>query len=156
MSARGTAARSPIGGWGRWVTLAAIAVAVWAAPTLASVWSTTGWSAGSKFRHLVAAYTHLFDPQAIAGSGLHGRAFGYTTMALLAAASVVGLVIAVRLVNRRAGIAHGLARGKDLARFSAKAMVARATVILGAANEDPTRSGFMMRSKTGSLFIGAS
>ena len=144
MSTRGSAARSPIGGWGRWVTFTAIAVAVWGAPTAASVWSTTGWSAGSKLRHLVAAYTHLLDPQAIEGSGLHGRAFGYTTISLLAAATLGGLAIAVRLVNRRAGIARGLAHGQDLVRFSAKAMVARATVILGAANEDPTRSGFMI------------
>ena len=124
MNTRGIAARSPIGGWGRWVTLAVVAISVWGAPTIASVWSTTGWSAGSKLRHLVDAYAHLLDPQAIESSGLHGRAFGYTTMALLAAAGAIGLAIAVHLVNRRAGIARGLAHGKDLARFSAKAMVA--------------------------------
>lgn len=144
MSARGTAARSPIGGWGRWGAIAGIAVAVWGAPTAASLWSTTGWSAGSKLSHLVDAYTHLLDPQTIAGSGLHGNAFGYTTILLLATACVIGVAVAVRLVNRRAGIARGLAHGKELARFSAKAMVARATVILGEANDDPTRSGFMI------------
>ena len=145
MSTQGTAARSPIGGWGRWVALAATAVAVWGAPTAASLWwSTTGWSAGSKARHLVAAYTHLFDPQSIEGSGLHGSAFGYSTLSLLAASSAVGLVVAVRVVNRQAGIARGLAHGDDLAWFSAKAMVARSKVILGTANDDPTRSGFMI------------
>jgi len=117
---------------------------VWAAPTAASLWSTTRWSAGSKLRNLVGAYAHLLDPQAIEGSGLHGRAFGYTTISLLAAVCVAGLVIAVRVVNRQAGIARGLAYGKELARFSAKAMVARATVFLGAANRDPNRSGFMI------------
>ena len=144
MSARGAAARSPIGGWGRWGAFAGIAVAVWGAPTAASLWSTTGWSAGSRLSHLVDAYTHLLDPQTIAGSGLHGNAFGYTTILLLATACGIGVAIAVRVVNRRAGIARGLAHGKDLARFSAKAMVARATVILGEANDDPARSGFMI------------
>ena len=142
---RGLAARSPIGGLGRWVAVVAAAGSMWAAPTLAAaIWSRTDWSPGRKLHDLVDAYTHMFVPQQIDGSGVSGPGFAVTTIAVLAAAAVAGMMAAVRITARRAAVGRGLGQGRDLDRFSRRAIVERSKVILGALDRDPTRSGVLV------------
>ena len=142
---RGLAARSPIGGLGRWVAVVAAAGSMWAAPTLAAaIWSRTDWSPGRKLHDLLDAYTHLFAPQQIDGSGVSGPGFAVTTIAVLAAAAVAGTMAAVRVTDRRAAVGRGLGQGRDLDRFSRRAIVERSKVILGALDRDPTRSGVLV------------
>lgn len=142
---RGLAARSPIGGLGCWVAVVAAAGSMWAAPTVAAaIWSRTDWSPGRKLHDLVDAYAHLFVPQQIDGSGVSGPGFAVTTIAVLAAAAVAGMMVAVRVTGRRAAVGRGLGQGRDLDRFSRRAIVERSKVILGALDRDPTRSGVLV------------
>ena len=65
---------------------------------------TTEWHPGRDLASLVAAYQHLFDPEAIIGSGLQGRRFGYTTIAVAGVWYAVGSIAAGRLLRRRRAV----------------------------------------------------
>lgn len=142
---RNLAARSPISQYASLIALGIVAGIVWAAPTLAAkAWSTTAWNPGGKLKDLVNAYRHLMRPEEIPGSGMHGRAFAYTTITILAVSVVTATAIALRVSRRRSARRRGLALGQDLARFSRKAIVQRSKVILGEHDRQPTHSGLLL------------
>lgn len=145
MSAPRSSARSPIAGWGRWAVIAGMAAGLWAAPAIAAAcWSTTRWHPGAHLGSTVAAYQHLFTPEQIPGSGMSDHRFAITVLAVLAVATVAGVVVTARLVRRRSAVLRGLAAGRDLDRFSARAIVARSKVILGAHDKVPAHAGLRL------------
>ena len=139
------AARSPIGSRTRWLPVVGLGAAVWLAPTVAARWwSSTGWSPGRSLRSMAAAYQHLLRPERIGGSGLDGARFAMTTIAVLAAVLAVEGMLVGRVWRRDAATRRGLASGRDLDRFSRRAIVARSTVILGARDPDPGHAGLLL------------
>ena len=93
---------------------------------------------------MIASYAHLMHPELIAGSGLHGRAFGVTVIGELAATFAGGVYATVWWSRRRAGERRGLAYGSHLNRFSRRAILKRAKVILGVDDRDPRHSGLLL------------
>ncbi|HWL44563.1 MAG TPA: type IV secretory system conjugative DNA transfer family protein [Ilumatobacter sp.] len=142
---RSAAGRSPINEWLPLAVLAGIAAVVWTAPSVAArVWSSTGWHPGRDLGSLATAYAHLFDPEQIAGSGLHGILFGATTVAVAVVLVGAGAFAAGQVQRRRRAALRGLAYGAELDRFSPKAIVAASDVILGRHERDPRQAGLMV------------
>lgn len=140
-----TADRAPVSEWGRWTVLAAAVVLVWAAPSLsARAWSSTGWHPGHDLVTLVRAYSALWHPETIDGSGLAGRRFGYTTIAVLVGGVAVLAVLTATIARRRRAAMRGLATAADLKRFSRQAVLARAPAILGAKTTNPAEVGVLV------------
>ena len=108
------------------------------------MWSTTGWHPGRDLASLVDAYQHLFDPERIAGSGLEGRRFGYTTIVVALGWVVVAALVAGRLLRRRRAVLRGLAYGRELDRFSRRSIIRQSEVILGERDRDPRRAGLLV------------
>lgn len=139
------AGRSPVNEWMPLALVGAAALIGWSAPSVAAeVWSTTGWHPGRDLASLVAAYQHLFDPEAITGSGLRGRRFGYTTIAVAGVWFAIGSLAAGRLQGRRRAVLRGLAYGSELDRFSRRSIVRQSAVILGEGHRDPKRAGLLV------------
>ena len=145
MSADRTAQRAPINEWLPLLLIGFIVAVAWSAPTVSSaLWSSTDWRAGRDLTTLIDAYANLFHPERIDGSGLQGRWFGVTTIAvavtiLLGVSALVG-----RLYRRRRHAERGLAHGADLDRFSRRAVVQGSAQILGHRDTDPKRSGLLV------------
>ncbi len=139
------AGRSPVNEWVPLALLGAAALIAWSAPSVAAeVWSTTEWHPGRDLASLVGAYQHLFDPEVITGSGLRGRRFGYTTLAVAGAWFTAGSLVTGRLQGRHRAVLRGLAHGRELDRFSRRSIVRQSAVILGERHRDPKRAGLLV------------
>jgi type IV secretion system protein VirD4 len=145
VSADPTARRAPTNEWLPLISIAFFVGVAWVAPTASSwLWSSTGWRAGSDLATLVSAYSNLFTPEQIVGSGLTGPRFASTTITV-----AVLLVMAVafatgRYRRRRRHAEGGLANGSDLDRFSRRAVVAGSDQILGDRDRDPKRAALLI------------
>ena len=145
MNTQAAAANSPIAGIGRYTAGVVVAGAGWVAPTVAArAWSTTGWRPGRTAAGLFAAWTHLFHPEQVVGSGMHGHAFGTTTVAAVAVIVAGSAAVAGRFSRRRRASERGLATGSELDRFSASAIVKQSPVILGTRDRNPAHAGFLV------------
>lgn len=139
---RPTAAQSPVSGLAPFIALLTIGVLAVAVPMASAVlWSSSGWRPRG-VRLLAAAYAHLFEPEAISGSGMSGPAFGSTVVALATTMVAATGVVVTKVGARRTGRRRGLATPADLTAFSARATVGRSRVILGEHDERPEASAF--------------
>jgi len=140
-----TAHRSPTNEWVPLLFITLFAGAAWIAPTVSSwLWSSTGWRAGRNMATLLDAYSDLFTPEQVAGSGLTGRRFAYTTIAVAVGIIAAVSVFAGRLRRRRGHAERGLAHGSDLDRFSRRSMVKGSEQILGRRDRDPKRAALLV------------
>jgi type IV secretion system protein VirD4 len=140
-----TAHRAPTNEWLPLIFLALFAGIAWIAPTISSwLWSSTGWRAGRDLATLIAAYSQLFTPEQIAGSGLAGHRFAYTTIAVAVVIVVAASTIIGRIRRRRRHAERGLAHGSDLDRFSRRAVVRGSEQIVGQRHRDPKRAALLV------------
>ncbi len=145
MSGDRTAQRAPVNEWLPLLLIGFIVAVAWSAPTVSSaLWSSTHWRAGRDLTTLIDAYANLFHPERIDGSGLHGRWFGVTTIAVAITTLLVVSVLVGGLYRRRRHAERGLAHGADLDRFSRRAVVHGSAQILGHCDTDPKRSGLLV------------
>ncbi len=141
---RTSAAQSPVTAWGPLLILVVMTASVLLVPqAAAAVWSTTGWRPADLSR-LVDAYSNLFYPEQVAGSGMAGPWFAVTVIVLFVLTFGGFAVIAAAVGRRRAGHRRGFACGHELDQFSAAAMVREAHVILGESDRDPSHSGLCL------------
>ena len=144
MSRRHNPAQSPVPEWVPLATLGLlVTVAVGAPAVSAAIWSHNGWRP-NKLARLIDAYGNLFHGERIAGAGMSGGAFGYTTVSVGTVALILVSYVGSRLVRHRGGTRSGFATSADLAQFSARSIVKRSRVILGAHTKDPSKSGFRL------------
>lgn len=145
MNADRTAHRAPTNEWLPLILISGLVAVAWLAPALSSkAWSSTDWNAGRDLPTLLAAYSQLFTPEQIDGSGMSGPSFAYTTIAVAFTAVAVASIVAGRVRRRRRIAERGLANGADLDRFAKKAIVGSSTQILGERHRDPKRSGLLV------------
>ena len=132
VSADPTARRAPTNEWLPLLFIGAFAFVAWLAPTISSwLWSSTDWHAGRDLKTLVSAYGQLFTPEQITGSGLAGRRFAYTTIAVAVLCVLAAATVTARFHRRRRHAERGLAHGSDLDRFSRRSAVNGSEQILG-------------------------
>ena len=145
MSADPTARRAPTNEWLPLLLIGLFALVAWLAPTISSwLWSATDWHAGQDLKTLVSAYAQLFTPERIADSGLDGRRFGYTTIAVAILCVLAAATVTARFHRRRGHAERGLAHGADLDRFSRRSVVTGSEQILGQRDRDPKRAALLV------------